>query len=86
VAADPDPDEISEETRLMAVQVRAMASRLPLGAELATLAADAMLSRGEHMSPAEIRHLGVTAARQAQQVSYLLGKLAGLIGDEDDCP
>jgi hypothetical protein len=71
-------DDISEETRVMATQVRLRAAHALLGAGLAGLAADALATPQRDMSAGEIRDLAATAMEQAQQVSYLLGKLAGL--------
>jgi hypothetical protein len=36
------------------------------------------------MTPDEIRRLGATAVDQARQISFLLGKLAGLLDDEHE--
>lgn len=74
-------DEISEETRRMVTQIRARAALAPGAAELACLLTAAG-ARGPEMSAAEIRALGQDTLALASQVSFLLGKLAGLLGDE----
>ena len=68
-------DDISDEARLMAAQVRERASHLPTAGELA----DMTIGSGRDMSPDEIRALATAAIEQASQVSYLLGRLAGLL-------
>ena len=73
-------DGISEVNRLMAERVRERAARLPLGPDLGRLAADAFERSGE-MTAAEIRQLAADAITQAQEVSFLLGRLAVLLGD-----
>jgi hypothetical protein len=75
---DPD-DEISEESRLLAQQVRHRAAEMPTEAEVAALAADAMTATGGSMTPAEVRALAAEALAKAQQVSILLGRLANLL-------
>ena len=72
----PAGDEVSGEARLMAARVRERARTLPTAAELAGMAYDAS---GRDMSPDEIRQLAIEAIEQAQKVSWLLGKLAGLL-------
>jgi hypothetical protein len=64
---------------MIAARVREQAARGPSPEELARIAADALGVQGRDMSAGEIRHLAVTALTQAQQVSYLLGKLAALL-------
>jgi hypothetical protein len=73
--------DISDESRAAAERVRERAAAMPTAADLAGLAADALTSPGSAMSPAEIRALAAEALTKAQQVSYLLGKLAGLLDD-----
>jgi len=66
----------------MAAQVQARAAReAPTPEELATL----LSARSERsvMSPAGIRRLGTVVIDQAQQASYLLGKLAALVDSDD---
>jgi hypothetical protein len=77
-----DHDEISEETRRMVAAIRQRAAASPGSAELADLLTSAA-ARGSSMSADEIRALGRDTLAQAQQVSYLLGKLAGLLEDGD---
>jgi hypothetical protein len=75
-----DDAEISEEARLLAERVRERAAAMPTAADLADMTADALTSRSE-MSPAEIRRLAADALSKAQEVSFLLGRLAGILGD-----
>ena len=70
----------------MAVLARQRAADVLLDAGLPDLAADALQAPPRDMSPAEIRQLAASAIAQAQQVSYLLGKLAGLLGEEEGRP
>lgn len=85
MALDPGgTDDISPEARLMAALVRARAAQVPLGGDLAVLTADALLTPGRDMTADEIRRLGASAVEQARQISYLLGKLAGLLNDDED--
>jgi hypothetical protein len=85
--AVPD-DEISEETLLVVAQVRTKAAQIPLGPGIASLTAEVLavsapVPAGEDMTPAEIRRLAASAIEQAQQVSFLLGRLAGLLGERN---
>jgi hypothetical protein len=64
----------------MAERVRQRAARLPLGADLGRLAADA-LERSGDMTAAEIRQLAADTITQAQEAAWLLGRLATLLGD-----
>jgi hypothetical protein len=73
-----DHDEISEETRRMVAAIRQRAAASPGSAEIADLLTAAG-ARGSEMSADEIGALGRDTLAQAQQVSFLLGKLAGLI-------
>lgn len=75
-------DEISEETRRMVADIRRRAAASPGSAEIADLLT-LTAARGSEMSAEEIRALGRDTIAQAQQVSYLLGKLAGLLEDGD---
>lgn len=79
-----DHDQISEETRRMVTAIRERAAASPGSAEIADLLTSAA-AQGSEMSPDEIRALGRETLAQAQQVSYLLGKLAGLL-DEEGAP
>lgn len=72
---DGNAGDISDEARLMAAQVRERASHFPTAGELADMAIGAQ----RDMSPDEIRALARAAVEQASQVSYLLGRLAGLL-------
>lgn len=77
-------DDITQETWVMVARVRERATRVPLGADLGSLAVDAALAPVRDMTPDEIRRLGATAVDQARQISFLLGKLAGLLDDEHE--
>lgn len=83
---DEDPgarDAISEETRLMVTRIRERAARSPGSAEIADLLTSAA-ARGSEMTAEEIRALGRDTLDLASQVSYLLGRLAGLLLDEEE--
>lgn len=70
---------------MIAAKVRERAAAGPSPEELARIAADALGAESpQDMTPGEIRHLAVTALTQAQQVSYLLGRLAGLLDSEGE--
>jgi hypothetical protein len=71
-------DEVSDEARMMAVRARERAARLPGVSEIAEMA----MTPGADMSPDEIRQLATDAIAQASHVAYLLGCLAGLLGDD----
>ena len=76
-------DEVSQEARMVAGRVRERAESFPDAAEIAGLVLD---RNGGDMGAAEIRQLAEDAIRQAQQVSYLLGKLAALLETPDGDP
>jgi hypothetical protein len=81
---DPErPDDISAETRMMIAQVRLRAATALMGAGLAGLAADVLRTPRADLSAEEIRALAVTALDRAEKVSYLLGRLAGLAGEDE---
>jgi hypothetical protein len=71
--------QISEESRLLAQQVRERAQAMPTEADVAAMAADALTATGSSMTPAQIRALAAEALRKAQEVSGLLGRLANLL-------
>jgi hypothetical protein len=77
-----DGHEVSEETRMLIESLRVRAAQAPGAVVLADLLA---LPR-DHRAATEddIRRLGARAIEQAQQMSYLLGKLAVLAGDDRD--
>jgi hypothetical protein len=80
--SDPG-DQITEETRAMAAEARRRAGRAPTADELAGL----LSAAGERTAGPvadEVRRLATAAISQAQQVSFLLGKLSGLVGEADD--
>jgi len=74
-------DEISDETRQMVARIRERAALAPAPAELACLLTAAGAHAGD-MSAAEIRALGRDTLELAGQVSFLLGKLTGLLVEE----
>ena len=78
----PD-DEISGGTREMVARIRERAARTPGAAEIGALLTSAA-AKGTEMTAEQIRALGADALRQAEQVSYLLGKLAGLLDEPDE--
>jgi hypothetical protein len=72
-------NDISQETRMIAARIRERAAAdVPSADELAGLLTAGVPADGG-MSPAEIRRLAADAITRAQQVSYLLGRLAGLL-------
>lgn len=71
-------DDISDETRQMVARIRQRAASSPGPAEIADLLTSAA-ARGGEMSAEEIRALGRDTIAGAAQVSFLLGKLAGLL-------
>ena len=76
-------DEISEETRRMVMAIRRRAAQAPGSADIADLLT-AAAAHGSEMTAAEIRALGRDTLDLASQVSYLLGKLAVLLDDDED--
>lgn len=72
---------ISDETRRRAEAARRAAAGLPSGSDVLTMVTDALARPGTDLSMAQIRQLGAVVVDQAQQISYLLGQLAGLDGD-----
>jgi hypothetical protein len=78
-------DDITDEARAAAEHARRRAEdEMPAADTLAGLAVSA--AKETDMSPAEIRRLAADAISQAQQISYLLGKLAALVDTEQDGP
>ena len=74
-------DLISPEALEAAQRVRQRAMDEMLTADaLANLTITA--AEGSDMTSAEIRRLAASAIDQAQQISYLLGRLAGLLDDQ----
>lgn len=74
-------DDITTETRVLVARARERAAMLPAAGQLVHLA----LSANE-MTPQQVRDLAATTLEQAQEMSYLLGKLAGLLGDGEGDP
>jgi hypothetical protein len=81
-----DDTEISEEARVLAEHARERAAAMPSPAALASIAAGALSAstHGSNMTPAEIRQLAEDALAKAQEVSWLLGRLAGILGPDAD--
>ena len=75
-------DEISEETLQMVIRIRERAAQIPNAADLADLLT-ATAMKSDVMSADQIRALAQNAVAQAEQVSFLLGKLAGLLDEEE---
>lgn len=74
-------DPISPDTLAAARRARQRAEdEMPTADTLAGLTTAA--ARGDGMSPAEIRRLAADAISQAQQISFLLGRLAELVDRE----
>jgi len=86
VAHHGGADDLPEDIRLMAAHVQAKAARMPGAEELAEGIAEALSAPREDMSPDDIRKLAANAIRQAQQVSFLLGKLATLLDEPQEGP
>ncbi len=78
-----DDGGVSGETRLMVTRIRERAARSPGSAEIADLLTSAA-AKGSEMTADEIRALGRDTLELASQVSYLLGRLAGLLDDDED--
>jgi hypothetical protein len=72
-------DRISEETRMMAAEVRRHAESMPSAADIGDLAAAALTGPPGEITPQEIRQLARDALSQAQRLSFLLGRLAGML-------
>ena len=70
-------DEVSEETRLLVTSVRGRAATVPDAGVLAGL----LSAPRRNVPDEEVRRLGREALSQSQQMSFLLGKLAGLLRD-----
>jgi hypothetical protein len=77
----PD-DDVSEETRMLVARVRDRAAHTPGAPQIADMITGAA-AEGRPMTAEEIRDLARDALATAERVTYLLGKLAGLLGDED---
>lgn len=67
----------------MAARVRERAAAMLTPHQLAALSADALGTHGKDMTAAEIRELVTEAITLAQQMAFMLGKLAGLDGGGD---
>jgi hypothetical protein len=84
--ADQDDRGISEETRVIAAEALHRAATTPVPAAITAMEAKALAKDRGGMSPAEIRDLAATAVEQAQQISHLMARLAGLLDDDDSPP
>jgi len=73
-------DKISDETRRMVTRIRERAAAGPDAAEIAALLTTAG-AKGPEMSAEQIRALSRDTLVLAGQVSFLLGKLAGLLDE-----
>lgn len=76
-----DDSLVSDETRMLAAQVRSRAATAPDEAAIKSLAAQALSEPRDAMSEEQIRALAARAVDQAQQLSSLLTRLASLLGD-----
>lgn len=72
-----DTGEVTEETMALVAGVRERAASAPGPEELARLLAAA---RERSVTTDEVARAGAIAIAKAQQVSYMLGRLAGLVG------
>lgn len=80
-------DQISDETRMMAAEVRGRAGEMPTAAEISDLAADVLTAADDEMTQAQIRAIVREAHANSQRMTYLLGILAGRFdGPGDACP
>lgn len=73
-------ERLTPETMSAVAAARARAAGNPPAEEIARLLDKAARHRGD-LSADDIRKLGADAIRQAQRVSYLLGRLSGLLGE-----
>jgi hypothetical protein len=67
---------------MLAARARQRAAAVPGADQIRALADRALSEPRESMTASEIRALTAEALAQAQQVSSLLTRLAGLLGDE----
>jgi hypothetical protein len=74
-------EQLSEDALMAAADAMARATGAPSSATLAELLAEAAVRPGD-LTPDQIRDLGAAAIRQSWRVSFLLGKLSGVLGDE----
>jgi hypothetical protein len=82
-----DRDErISGEARAMAAGVIARGGQAPSPARIAELADLALSEERDAMTPAEIRELAARALSQAQQISWLMNRLADLLAASPEAP
>lgn len=79
-------DGISDEARAAAARARERAVTMPSVADLADMTAAALADPGRRMSAEEIRQVFRDAAEHAQRVTYLLGVLAGQLGESGGGP
>ena len=81
-----DDERISREMLLMVALIRQRAAAATGAPEIASLATAAAAKGGSGMTIEEIRALGRETLDLAVQVSYYMGKLAGLLDGEEDGP
>ena len=79
----PDDEAPSEDTLMLVARVRHRAGEAPTVDQVTALAVEALSGSRGDLTAAEIRQLATQALHQAQQVSFLLGKLAGMVGRND---
>ena len=76
-------DDVSQETRMLVARARQQAAGLPDSSAIAGMAFTAIRGGNPDLTIREIHDLAVHAISQANQVSFLLGRLAGILGDDD---
>jgi hypothetical protein len=73
-------DDVTEETMMLVARVRHRAGEAPTVSQITALALDAASQEpSSDLTAAEIRQIVATAAGKAQQLTFLLGKLAALV-------
>jgi hypothetical protein len=83
VTAAAGDSALSRDTRRTVARVRARAARAPTPGDISRLIADASRHAGD-LSQDDIKAIGAVAIKQATQISYLLGRLAGLLGEDGE--
>lgn len=76
-----DHSGVSDETRMLAAQVRVRAAGAPTEEHIRALGVQALTSPGRDMTAEQIRTLTDHAVDQARQVGQLLTRLADLLGE-----
>jgi hypothetical protein len=72
-------EDISEETRMLAMDALARARAAPGTADIRGIERDALAGERSAMTPAEIRALAAKAVGQAQEIGILMTRLADLL-------